>query len=409
MRKQRKRLLALLVALVIACTACGSSAMDGVTELTGSSDGTPELREMDDTMRSAYAAFAYNLFAKCAIGEDKSCLISPYSVYSVLSMLANGAGGDTAAQMNALLGLTDNSRNAYLAAWKKQLTGSEGTEFTDSNAIFVRKDLSKSVRKDFLSVCGDYYRAQVFAAEMNEDALNAINEWVSEHTKKRIPKILDRLDGNTAMVLLNAITLDAKWSLPFEEYKTTKDTSFYHEDGTVSKVEMLHGDADSLYLENDYLTGCVKSYDNGEYRYIALLPKQGVSLEDVVSKLSPEMVDGLLKNAEKASVLLSIPKYSCEYEKELNEVLSELGMGNAFTNDADFSGLFDGRIDVHVDEVIHKTQLTLDAEGTTAAAATAVVMKLSMALAGKSIKLDRPFVYMIVDQNNLPMFIGTNR
>jgi len=385
----------------------------GTTELTGSSGTAAETKPMDETMRAAYATFAYQLFAACAKssgGEAKNCLLSPFSVYTALAMLANGANGNTAAQIDQVLGLDEASRNAYMAAWLASLTGQEDISFTCADSVWVSNLFRNVVLDSFLGRCADSYHAEVYAADMNDGTVDDINAWTDRNTKSMIQKILEHgdLTPETVTVLLNAITLEAKWMIPFDNENTLSDAVFTHEDGTTENVEMLRGEADRCYLENEFVTGCAKSYKGGEFRHVALLPKEGVSVDEVIAKLTAESVDALFANAIRENVSLQIPKYTVEYRQELQDVLAALGMGDAFTPAADLTRMISTGNTV-VDRVIHKTYLALDNEGTRAAAVTAITTRNMSISKTYRVTLDRPFVYMITDGNNLPIFIGTYR
>ena len=383
----------------------------GTKELTGSSGTAPVTKAMDDTMREAYAGFAYKLFDLCSKGTDKNCLISPFSVYTALAMLANGADGNTLAQLDNLLGLTGEQRDAYMAAWIDALTKQESVDFSCADSVWVNNLFRENVLPEFLKRCADSYRAEVYAADMDDKTVDDVNAWTDRNTKGMIKKLLKYGDLNpitTQMILMNAIAMDAKWQSPFESDSVNKDATFTHEDGTTSKVEMMYGSADDCYLENELFTGCTKSYKGGEFRYVALLPKEGVSLSEAVASLNRKTIDELFAGAKRNDVNLGIPKYTVEYSVELGNRLKALGTGDMFSASADLSKLVNTP-DSRVDRVIHKTYLALDNEGTRAAAVTAVLIKNEAISMSYSITLDRPFVYMIVDGNNLPLFIGTYR
>lgn len=385
---------------------------DGPTEstlLTGTSGTTPQTSAMDEKMRAAYADFAYKLFAMCA-KEDDNSLVSPFSVYTALAMLANGAEGETAEQIRVLLGLTESERNAYMAAWIAALTGQSDIAFTCADSLWVQDRYQKKVKKTFLDACSDSFKAEVFAAAMNDGTVKDINAWVEKHTKGMIKEIFEPgdIDSDVLMVLINAITFDAKWAISFPTESVEQNALFNGEDGKHKIVEMMHGDADSVYLENDYVYGCTKAYTGGKFRYVALLPKEGMSLDEAIASLNGTTVDALFAGAIYGDeVSIALPKYECAYSKELKDALRALGMEDAFTARADFSNMFPTEPS-YVDRVIHKTYMSLDSAGTKAAAVTAVTnRKLSAAIGKRSIRFDRPFIYMIVDENNLPLFIGT--
>ena len=380
----------------------------GTETLTAGSNAAPEKKAMDEAMRQAYADFSYRLFKECAQGDDGNCVISPFSVYTALAMLANGAKGDTLTQMDTVLGLTAETRNQYLAGWIASLTGQENVAFTCSDSVWIAKRFRTAVPDPFLSVCADYYMAEVFAADMDDRTVDDVNAWVDKNTKGMIKKIIrpGDLTIDTSVILMNAITLDADWEIPFLPENTETDAEFTKADGTKTKVEMLRGEADRCFLENDMFTGCAKSYKGGKYRFVALLPKEGVTLDAAVAALDQMTVDALFANAKADAVSLRIPKITDEYERELNNVLSTMGMPDIFSIGADFTGLIrTGQ--TFVDRVIHKTFLSLDNKGTRAAAVTFISTRTLSASRTHTIRLDRPFVYMIVDENNLPIFLGT--
>ena len=381
----------------------------GVTEkLTAGSNAAPEKKAMDETMREAYANFSYRLFKACAQGESGNCVISPFSVYTALAMLANGAKGNTATQMDSVLGLTPETRNRYLAGWISSLTGQKDVSFTCADSVWISKLFRTAVPDPFLATCADYYMAEVYAAEMNDGTVDDVNAWVNKNTKGMIEKIIDKGDlaPDTSGILMNAITLDAAWEIPFLQENTLTAADFTKEDGTTAKVDLLRGEADRCYLENDTFIGCTKSYKGGKYRFVALLPKEGITLDAAVAALDGKTVDGLFAGAAADEVNLLIPKINDAYGKDLCDVLSELGMPDAFGATADFTGLITTG-ESYVDSVVHKTFLSLDNQGTRAAAVTYISVRTLSISRLHTIRLDRPFIYMIVDENNLPVFIGT--
>ncbi len=156
--------------------------------------------------------------------------------------------------------------------------------------------------------------------------------------------------------------------------------------------------------------GFVKNYAGGKYSFAALLPNEGVSIDDYVASLTGEGLVTTLKNAQDAGVQAQLPKFTYEYKIKMNDALAALGMPTAFTSGADFtkmSNLPAGKL--VIGEVVHKTYIEVTEIGTRAGAVTEVGMELtSMPMFDRIITLDRPFVYVIVDNaTNLPIFIGT--
>lgn len=362
-------------------------------------------KPMDLAMREAYEQFAYRLFTQLPEGETR--MVSPFSVYVALSIAANGANGETLSQMDELLGLTAEERNAYLTAWIDDLTsgGSDDTRFTNADSLWIRSSLEQYVPKEFLDICAQYYQAAVYSTPMDRSTVEGINAWVKAKTMNMIDKLIEELSPETVMILMNAIALDAKWTETFDEAKTQKDYTFTKADGSTVKVDMMFEEAQGGYVENDLATGFIKRYKGGEFSYIALLPKEGVSVGQLAKSLKPGDIRILYNNPINGEVNIGLPKYEEEYKVELNEVLKALGVTDAFdAGKADFSRLL--QRSAYVSQVTHKTFISVDEAGTKAAAVTEIAFD-ECATRRYHVILDRPFVYMIVDSDGLPIFLGT--
>ena len=164
------------------------------------------------------------------------------------------------------------------------------------------------------------------------------------------------------------------------------------------------------YLEDGLATGFLKYYEGGTYAFAALLPNEGVSLEDYIASLTGQGLRDTLTFARQEAVEAAIPQFTAQYDVELSGILSELGMADAFdASQADFSAMGsspDGPL--YLSRVLHKTFLALDAQGTRAGAATVVEVDTGADAPGRAVYLDRPFLYLLVDcEANLPLFIGT--
>jgi serpin B len=217
------------------------------------------------------------------------------------------------------------------------------------------------------------------------------------------------------MCLVNALAFDARWEKPYEEYQVSEGI-FTTEDGREQTVELMYAEDTYTYVEDDLCTGFLKDYEGGRYAFVALLPKEGITVGEYVEGLTGEHLNHMLSEPEDIMVLTTIPKFETEYSTQMSGVLREMGMTDAFSqNDADFSklGIYhaDGA-NIFINEVLHKTFISVAEQGTKAGAATAVIMYAAGAPAEKpeyrTVNLDRPFVYMLIDcETNLPFFIGT--
>lgn len=380
-------------------------------ELTGTSGQTPEEKAADEQFARAYREFAYRVFRECA--TDETMMVSPYSLYIALSMLINGTGGKARAELEQALGLETGLLNSYNAGFVRKLTADRGVKFKSANSIWIRDDFAKEVREEFLKTCGDYYRASVFRTDFSK-ALPDINAWTAEKTDNMIPNLLQTISPDTVMLLINAILFDGGWQTPFDKNRT-KEEVFTHEDGTTELRSMMNGMGDGVFYETDYCTGFRKSYADENYSYIALLPKEGVTLDRLVASMDASFADRFFESAEYGIVNVKIPVYKEDYSVRLDSILQRMGVRNIFEDGgADFSGLTQKGNDVYVSQVFQKTRIEVTEEGVKAAAATVISVDKCSAVIDEpriyDVYLDRPFAYMIVDNSTFaPIFIGTVR
>lgn len=354
--------------------------------------------------------FAVRLFQQ-SLEEDKNTLISPLSVISALGMTANGAKEETLAQMEQTFGIGVSDLNEYLHEYMEQLPEDKNRyKLSMANAIWFRDTESLTVEKEFLQTNANFYDAAVKKAPFDNSTLKEINAWVSDNTDGMIDNILDRIPDSAVMYLVNALAFDAEWQEIYYEHQV-RDGEFTKEDGTKQEVQLMYS-MERGYMEDDNAEGFIKYYADGKYAFVALLPKEGISVSAYADSLKGEELHTMLTNLSDRKVRAAIPKFESEYSLVMNDVLMDMGMKNAFDVDrADFSAL--GSSDngnLYISQVRHKTFIAVDERGTKAGAATIVEMADGAAMEMEEpavIYLDRPFVYMIVDcEEWVPVFIG---
>ena len=407
-----KKLIALLLVLAMALgmTACSQvSANDLMKDVPAKAvDVLPDM----DAGAAAAADFGVRLF-KTSMEEGENTLISPLSVLYALAMTANGADGETLAQMEQVLGMDVDNLNSYMLAYLDLLPESKDYKMSLANSIWFKDDPNFAVEQSFLQTNADYYGAGAYKAAFDEGTRNDINNWVKEHTDGMIPEIIDEIPDEAIMYLVNALAFDAKWADEYEEHQI-REGRFTMEDGTRQDVDMMHAE-EYTYLEDDLATGFIKYYKDRRYAFVAMLPNEGVTVSQYVDSLTGGHLRDLLNNPQDLTVFASIPKFETEYDIEMSEVLQEMGMTDAFDwRVADFSRLGTYNVDgmnICINRVLHKTFISVTEQGTRAGAATAVEMVAEGAMEiveFKEVVLDRPFVYMLIDcETNLPFFIGT--
>lgn len=352
--------------------------------------------------------FSLNLFSE--IFEGENILISPLSIVSALGMVTNGAKGNTLAQMEQVLNSDIQGLNDYLKAYTHYLPSSDKYKVNLANSIWFKDKDSLTVNENFLELNKEYYNASIYKTPFNERTKDDINNWVSDQTDGMIESLLDQAPPEDAiMYLINALSFDAEWNRIYED-SNVYDGQFTLENGEKQDAEFMSS-SEFSYLENEKVTGFIKPYKDHKYAFVALLPKENVSMSDLVSSLEGKAIMSLIENETNTEVRAHIPKFSVTYDTLLNDALEKLGMEDAFSlKQADFTGLAtstDGNIFINC--VIHKTKIDVDERGTKAGAVTGVEMSTtSMKEEPKEVILDRPFFYMIVDtEKNLPLFMGS--
>lgn len=395
-------------ALLFGSAGCTAAEAEELT--AGLTSRTVVGKDPDETFIASAAGFSLSLFRE-AMADEGNTLVSPLSVMLALAMTANGAAGETRAQMETLLGggIPLDTLNEYLAAYVRTLPSGDQGKLSVANSLWFIDDGDRfQVEQDFLQKNADYYRAAAFKVPFGDQTVQDINQWVKTHTDGMVEDILKGISENAVMILVNALAFDAQWETAYGE-NDVRQGNFAAADGKTQTVEMMASD-ESLYLNDGNAAGFLKPYRGGQYLFAALLPGEGISVDDYVAGLTGERFLKILDGAETASVQALLPKFRSEYDIRLNDVLTSLGMPLAFDGGAaDFTKLGRStRGNIYMAEVQHKTYIAVDERGTKAGAATKVEMWDTAMMQGYAVVLDRPFVYAIVDSaTHLPILIGT--
>ncbi|MBR2042761.1 MAG: serpin family protein [Clostridia bacterium] len=398
----------LIFVLVLCSSACGIKASDLTKDIKPMP--TPNYIGIDNEMEKKQMSFSLKLFKNCAEAEKgNNLLISPVSVYMALAMTLNGADKDTEREMSALLGADRKDINPYIKNYISSLTSNDDSKFHLANSIWFRSDKNRlKVEESFLQTNADYFGAQVYETEFDERAKKDINNWVKKNTDGMIDKIVDEINSDTVMYLINALAFDAKWQKEYE--KSHVDTyTFNSYSGERNIVDMMYS-SEGVYLESGKAKGFKKYYKNGDYSFLAILPNEE---NDIYEFVSNGGIEEILSVEQKKGCIVAagLPKFSYEYDISMKAVLSKMGMPSAFdSGKADFRKMAISSVgNIYISDVVHKTFIEVGEKGTKAGAVTKVAMndEAAMVIEGKSVILDRPFIYMIVDnKSNLPLFIG---
>ena len=404
--------LILICSMAVNLTGCATK-VQAADLMEGVQANTVTGKAADDAFAQSQMRLAVELFQSSVLeSKDENVLISPLSIQLALAMTANGADGNTKAEMEALLGgeISLEDLNEYLYSHVNNLPSAEKYKLQIANSIWFRDDEGRlQVEKDFLQKNADYYGAQAYKAAFDDQTLKDINNWVKDHTDGMIDSILDQIDEDAVMYLINALVFDAEWQHVYDKSDVYKG-KFTNIGGTEKQVDMMHSE-ETVYLQDENAIGFMKPYSGSKYNFAVLLPNEGVDIYEYIAGLTGESLMETLSTPQLGMVMATLPKFSYEYELTMNDVLKELGMPSAFIGDtADFSKMaHSSRGNIYIGDVLHKTFISVDELGTKAGAVTKVQMNDESApMSEWVVTLNRPFVYMIIDnETNLPVFIGT--
>jgi len=377
-----------------------------------------ELNVTEKTVRliEAENIFGFELYQNVFTSETEyeNIMVSPLSVSLALAMTYNGANGETKTAMEKTLkvyGLTPEDINTSYRDLVNSLKSLDPKVLLEiANAIFYRDDFQ--VENEFVSINKNYYDAEVSALDFGSpNALKTINDWVANKTHDKIDKILDNISNDHIMFLINAIYFKGIWQSEFEK-KNTAEKDFYLENGSTVKTNFMQQENSVLYSSNEIFQAVQLPYGQGNYTMNIFLPQAGKSLQDITENLNKENWKNWNKNFVETNVDIELPKFKFEYELTMNQVLTDMGMGIAFTRGvADFTGINRGG-NLNIDYVKHKSFIEVNEEGTEAAAVTVVAIEFTSV--GGTTKVpfyvNRPFLFAITEKSTgAVLFMGTVR
>jgi serpin B len=361
--------------------------------------------ESDETIRNELAAanmrFGIRLFNQIVEqDESKNVFISPTSVAIALAMTYNGASGETQQAMADTLGLSgmslDDVNSAYAALRASLINADPKVQLSIANSLWLRQGVT--LNDAFVQHNQLYYRAQVQELDFaSPDAVNTINNWVSDNTNGKIPTIVDQIPSDMMLYLINAIYFKGDWTRQFDKAKTA-DQPFHLLDGSTKSVPLMTQSGTFTYFQNDSFQAVSLPYGDGRLNMLVFLPAADSSLQAFEQTLTETNWSAWVNQFHKAEGTLKLPRFSIDGELSLNMPLQALGMQTAFDpRTADFSAMGNGGTQFFISEVKHKTFLEVNEEGTEAAAAT------SIGMGATSIKPEGTKFSMIVDR---PFFIA---
>lgn len=391
MRNSRRRWLPAMLATTLVCGMISGLAQDP----------GKRAREM------WIAAASQNIFGLKLLANEaarhprQNVFLSPLSIYLALAMTESGAAGETRAAMRRTLavpaGMSEDALHEAASALSKELRSRKDLELSVANALW--SDTSMPFAPAFVKHCRDFYEAEAKTIDFHKpDAADIINAWVRRKTQDKIPAIVTPdVVAMSKAILTNAVYFKAAWLHQFSKGETT-DGAFHLASGKSKTVPLMHhASLAGAYRSGDGFEAAELPYGNSRMVLYAILPAPGSSPEQALTKV---VIEKLIASTASSELDLRLPRFALDFSTRLKEPLTSMGMGIAFRYPgAEFAPL--GSPLFFIGEVLHKTRLEINEEGTMAAAVTAVTMKDGHALrAGKQKKVlvfDRPFGLLLCD------------
>lgn len=353
-------------------------------------------------------AFAFDLLRQINTAQRASnVFVSPLSASMALGMTTNGAGGTTYDAMHTTLRLGDASRQEVNEGYKSLIALLRGldksTDFRIANSIWY--ETSFPFNDAFLTDSKSFFDAEVKGLDFKSSAsLATINSWVNQSTAGKIPAILEAIDPAEVMFLINAIYFKGSWQKQFDKSQTT-DAPFFALDKTSSTVPLMHQSAALRVAFAPTYSAVDLLYGNSAFAMTVVLPNPNVDINTIAESLTGESWKSLEESFSEHKSDLYLPRFQLTWKRELNSDLTALGMGVAFHDGADFTPMSPRGKELIITKVIQKTFVDVNEEGTEAAAATSV--GIGVTSAPPSIRVDRPFLFVIRERfSGTILFMG---
>ncbi|KAJ8020603.1 Leukocyte elastase inhibitor A [Holothuria leucospilota] len=354
-------------------------------------------------LAGALNEFSWELYKNIGKDPSSNVFFSPFSIMTALAMTFAGARGNTAEQMSEVLRfnkITDDDVHEAFERVNGAIFSSDASyTLKTANRLFSQKDYN--IVEQFLKKTESNYKSGLVSVDFisaAEAARSLINGWVSEQTSGKIPDLIPPgvLNSLTRLVLVNAIYFKGNWLKQFDPKHTTTQ-QFKVSNSESIPVQMMFLKDPFFYYEDQSLKCQVLSlpYVGNSLSMVIVLPDPSISLTDVESKITTDVLSSWMKGSRKEKVKLLLPRFKLEESFILNDHLSKMGMSDLFHPDkADLSGVT-GNKDLSVSQVIHKAFIEVNEEGTEAAAATAVVMRKRSIEIIPTFTADHPFLFLI--------------
>jgi serpin B len=392
------------LAVIASLASAQAQSSTPVRRVSGSSGSSaPVVTTNEQALVVANNAFAFDLMTELVQeAPQANTFISPYSVSSALEMMAAGAAGQTAAEMQQVLQTADLPASTIYPAFKsldQQLAGRADVTLTLANSLWYQNGLQ--LKRAFVATNEDWFQAWPTGVNFRQSlTAQMINNWARQKTAGRIRNIVTYpFPAGTELILANAIYFKGKWVTPFDP-NLTQPGDFYPTGGQTEQAQMMSQFGTFAYQAGPDFQAVELPY-NGGLQMELFLPAPTSSPQAVLAELSTNgQWAAVQSNFSQQQGTVVLPKFQFDYDVLLNDPLEALGMVSAFGTSANFSGITAQPL--KIDFVKQKSYVEVDEQGTEATATTVVgviTTTVSAPFEPFRMVLDRPFFFAISDTN----------
>ncbi|NOU17773.1 MAG: serpin family protein [Bacteroidales bacterium] len=355
--------------------------------------------------------FAFDFFKKVSGNGTGNVFFSPISISTAMGMTYVGANGETQNQISKVFHFPTNSSKFHRqqgSILKLLSSKADSIKLSMVNTIWLEK--TYTIKKAFDKTLKDEYRASLERADFinkYEDSRILINNNISKATSDRIKDLLpiNSLNTLTRLVLTNAVYFKANWKTKFQKERTG-DAKFYVTPQKSIKCKMIGLKSKFDYFEDDKVQAIELPYSGNNFSMLIILPQQDQNVDVLIKGINQDYLNSIINGLTEQSISISIPKYKLSTGYQLKLVLSDMGMPQPFSDDADFSKMSSGN-DLKISNVFHKAFIEVNEEGTEATAATAVVIAMKSIGIERTFIVNRPYVFLIREKTSgLILFMG---
>lgn len=377
------------LSILVSLFMLGGCTMKSDTDIIKPSSGDIYSGDMSYEISSSYESdFDFMKY----MPKDQNYMISPFSIKMAMMMAANGANGYTQKEILSALGVSSiDEYNQKASDIITRYNSNKDVNLNVANSIWLNKTeaMGANFKDTYKKIISDFYKG-VAREESTDIIASKINDFIAKETNNKITNVLPaEKTAEFISALVNTIYFKGSFENQFDTANTKKDT-FTDRNGDKSEIDFMNQTKHFGYYENDGVQMLKMNYSGRDIAMYILLngDTKDIDINDIIGKM------------EYKKVSVSMPKFKTEFTKSFVDVLKQMGINIAFTNAADFSNMFDN-VEAHISDVIHKTFIEVDENGTEAAAATVILIaksSLPMPEEIKEFKANRPFTYFIRDE-----------